>query len=69
VRLGSEALPVTTPSGWLYLELGATGNDILQSFVGARIQQGVPSARGLVDATSLDPEGCRPAPLAGVPIP
>jgi len=69
VRLGSEALPVTTPSGWLYLELGATGNDTLQSFVGARVQQGAPSARGLVDATSLDPEGCRQAPVAGVPIP
>jgi hypothetical protein len=67
VRIGSETLPVTAPSGWLYLGLGAS--DGLQTFVSARIQQGAPSARGLVDATAFDPEGCRPAPSAGTPIP
>jgi len=69
IRLGDESLPASATSGWLYLSLDVTPGGGEQSFVSARIQQGSPSARGLVDATFLEPETCRPAPTAGTPIP
>lgn len=68
VLIGGEALPISAPSGWLFLALGLPGSEI-QSFVGARNRQGPPSARGLVDAVVFDSEICRTAPAAGTPIP
>jgi hypothetical protein len=66
--VGGERLPTTLTKGWLYLDLGA-GFDPLQSFVTARIQEGAPSARGLVDATPLDAGSCGSAPAPATPIP
>jgi hypothetical protein len=70
VRLGGPSLPVTEARGMLFLNLGVPDFLVRQSHVTARLQQGAPSARGLVEALALGSAcGAAPAPAAPIPAP
>lgn len=67
VAVGGPAVPIPDPRGWLFLDLRRDGG-AHQSWVTARLRQGPPSARGLVDAVAFD-ASCGAAPPSDLPIP
>jgi hypothetical protein len=65
--LGDAALSIPFSRGWLYLATGAPGQRG-HAHLTARLRQGAPTARGLVEAVAMD-EPCGAAHTGRPPIP